>query len=168
MHLTRSRGFTLIELLVVIAIIGLLSSVVLASLNSARQKGRDARRIADIKQLQTALELYYDQNGTYPIATANTVATNLSGLAPTYIPVLPADTNTATPYAYESLTSAGAACNGAGVTCPSYMLRATLETNHQVLSTSLTGNFGSGAAGGAPAYINGCVHTSVWNYCVKP
>ena len=53
------RGFTLIELLVVIAIIGILASVVLASLNSARKKGRDARRVADIKQVQLALELYF-------------------------------------------------------------------------------------------------------------
>lgn len=59
------RGFTLIELLVVISIIGLLSSVVLASLNSARKKARDARRIADVKQIQLALELFYDKNGRY-------------------------------------------------------------------------------------------------------
>jgi type II secretion system protein G len=62
------RGFTLIELLVVIAIIGMLSSVVLASMNSARTKARDARRLADIKQFQTALEFYYNDNGSYPIS----------------------------------------------------------------------------------------------------
>ncbi len=62
-HTTRtSRGFTLIELLVVIAIISILSSVVLASLGSARQKGRDGRRVSDVKQIQLALELYYDTN----------------------------------------------------------------------------------------------------------
>lgn len=60
------KGFTLIELLVVIAIIGILSSVVLASMNSARKKSRDARRQQDLKGISTALELYYDQNGYYP------------------------------------------------------------------------------------------------------
>ena len=61
-----NRGFTLIELLVVIAIIGILSSVVLASLSSARKKSRDARRIADFHQIMLALELYNDAKGYYP------------------------------------------------------------------------------------------------------
>lgn len=59
-------GFTLIELLVVISIIGLLASVALVSLNSARAKARDARRIADKKQMITALNLYYSANNTWP------------------------------------------------------------------------------------------------------
>src|SRR3989344_3892996 len=66
--LCKSKGFTLIELLVVVAIIGLLSSVVLASLNSARAKGRDAKRMSDLHNISVALELYYDKFGTYQVA----------------------------------------------------------------------------------------------------
>lgn len=57
------RGFTLIELLVVIAIIGILSAVVLASLNSARTKGVDAAVKSNLATIQTQAELYYDDNG---------------------------------------------------------------------------------------------------------
>lgn len=64
--LAGRQGFTLIELLVVIAVIGILSSIVMASLNSARTKARDAKRQADIRQLQTAIQLYYDDYGTFP------------------------------------------------------------------------------------------------------
>jgi prepilin-type N-terminal cleavage/methylation domain-containing protein len=66
----KDRGFTLIELLVVIAIIGILASVILASLNTARAKARDARRVEDLGQIQVALEYYYDANGSYPIGGA--------------------------------------------------------------------------------------------------
>ena len=94
-HTAREAGFTLIELLVVIAIIGLLASIILASLNTARAKGRDARRIGDINQLRTALELYAsDHNGAYPPSpNANTasLSTDLAVLAPQYIPVIPKD-----------------------------------------------------------------------------
>ncbi|MDE1875001.1 MAG: type II secretion system protein [Patescibacteria group bacterium] len=63
-----AQGFTLIELLVVIAIIGLLSSIVLASLNTARMKARDTERKAQLKEIENALELYYDAYGVYPPA----------------------------------------------------------------------------------------------------
>jgi len=63
---SKTKGFTLIELLVVIAIIGLLSSVVVASLNTARAKARDAKRLSDMHQMQIALEFYYDSFGRYP------------------------------------------------------------------------------------------------------
>lgn len=89
-HRVWQDGFTLIELLVVIAIISLLSSLVLASLNSARVKARDVRRIADINQLRLALQLYYDNNNRYPVAEqtwwclGHTTATGCWGNPPQY------------------------------------------------------------------------------------
>lgn len=62
----HEKGFTLIELLVVIAIIGVLSSIVLVSLNVAREKARDATRKQDITQLRKVLEMYYSEHGEYP------------------------------------------------------------------------------------------------------
>jgi prepilin-type N-terminal cleavage/methylation domain-containing protein len=75
-----SKGFTLIELLVVIAIIAILSTVVMAGLNSARQKGRDAKRISDAKALQSGLELCYDNGVGYPSAGAQITITALLAL----------------------------------------------------------------------------------------
>ncbi len=63
---SKKRGFTLIELLVVIAIISLLASVVMASLNTARAKARDARRMQDIHQISNAIELYIAEYGSAP------------------------------------------------------------------------------------------------------
>lgn len=61
-----NRGFTLIELLVVISIIGLVSSVIITSIDSARVKGRDTQRIAQLNQFMRALEIYYSIHGAYP------------------------------------------------------------------------------------------------------
>jgi len=71
-----SKGFTLIELLVVIAIIGILSSVVLASLNTARSKGADAAVKTTMSQVRNQSSIYYDSHGnTY--GTANTCSTGM-------------------------------------------------------------------------------------------
>ncbi len=96
---SHRKGFTLIELLVVIAIIGVLASIVLASLNSARLKARDARRIADLNQIKTALNFYYDSNNAYPSVgswvSSRAAQPWLPGISPTYISSVPADpTNT--------------------------------------------------------------------------
>ena len=126
------RGFTLIELLVVIAIIGILSSVVLVSLNTARAKGRDARRISDIKQIQLALELYYDAHSNYPLAAENTT---LSSGNDNFISSVPKDPSTSAAYSYAALTS--------GDACASYHLGANLETTNSVLDSDADASAGS-------------------------
>lgn len=135
----EQRGFTLIELLVVIAIIGLLSSVVLSSLNSARQKSRDARRLSDLKQLQTALELIFDDTGPpeYPDALTSLSSGN-------YIPSIPTDPRTGSAYYYDNLTNADAACVIATGVCTSYVLGTNLEnSSHSSLSSDIDGTVGS-------------------------
>lgn len=99
--ISKKRGFTLIELLVVVAIIGLLSSIVLASLNSARIKARDTRRMSDLREMRKALEFYYDSNGLYPssgwikssddVWSDSVTAGTLANLLKPYIPLLPKD-----------------------------------------------------------------------------
>ena len=64
----QNKGFTLIEVLIVISIIGLLSAVTLIGLGGFRASGRDARRVADLRQIQNGLEVYYARNNSYPAA----------------------------------------------------------------------------------------------------
>ena len=148
----KNKGFTLIELLVVIAIIGILSSVVLASLNTARQKSRDAKRIADVKQLQLALELYFDNTKAYPDAA-------LTGLAPTYIPAIPVDPLNTGSYVYKYT---GISVNGS---CTSYHLGALLEnTGHTALSAKSNAGVNASLCTGGTDF-DGAV---VGMYDVKP
>jgi len=109
--LNRENGFTLIELLVVIAIIGILSSVVLASLNTARQKSRDARRVSDMKQIQLALELSFDSSGnSYPVQALGGVPASLA--TDGFIAVIPAEPS-AGRQAYQYIGTANDYCVGA-------------------------------------------------------
>lgn len=65
--MSNKKGFTLIEILIVVAIIGILASVVVVGLGPAQKKGRDSRRVSDLRSVQNALELYYGKNGNYPV-----------------------------------------------------------------------------------------------------
>lgn len=119
----KSRGFTLIELLVVIAIIGLLATLSVIGFENARAKSRDTKRKQDLRAMQKALELYYNDNGVYPItdlpnptwrgacAVYGSYPTSgptgyIPDLAPRYIGVLPLDprpiTNPNLCYLYRS------------------------------------------------------------------
>lgn len=140
----KKNAFTLIELLVVIAIIGVLLSIVMVSLSTARAKARDARRVSDIKNIQLALETYYNDNLKYP--------TTLAQLTPTYISPLPTDPlgrncglnssnayiTTGGNYCYTAanIASASTNCTASGAVVGRYHLAAVLE---------IAGNQGSGA-----------------------
>ena len=172
----RQKGFTLIELLVVISIIGLLSSIVLTSVNSARAKARDARRIADLNQIQTALEFFYDSQGRYPqspgaptwdghwqyfsncLESGNDCGFTVSGYASAMLKVPqdprddPATLSDADPTYYYAYPNA---CGTGQV----YRLAVYLETNIDALKSDLDGSF----------YNNngGCNDASVpYGYCI--
>jgi type II secretion system protein G len=133
-RVTHTRGFTLIELLVVIAIIGLLASIILASLNSARQRGRDARRIADIREIQNALELYDEACRSYP----NSLSTSANNNCPAgvtlggFLATIPTDPYSANSYLYTAF--------GSGAACTSYHLGAELELAQTLGSDTSTSN----------------------------
>ncbi len=134
-RLRTQKGFTLIELLVVISIIGLLSSSVLASLNSGRVKARDVRRLEDLRAVQHALELYHHSFGTYPqdtVSIGGTTSLNdlASVLVPDYLPILPKD-----PTRPDDATYGYRYCSS---TRESYMLLALLEQEDDFCSMTST------------------------------
>lgn len=154
----HKRGFTLIELLVVIAIIGLLASIVLAAVNPARKKSRDARRVTDLRQARIALELYYNavDPTSYPPVAAWADLT--AALAPTYIDSLPVDPINDSTYYYQFQATNGAAsplpCNVSP--CPSYVMEANTETNS--ISSGITGlKAGIQCSSGSSAPFHYCI-----------
>ena len=168
------RGFTLIELLVVIAIIGVLSSVVFASLNSARSKGRDTKRIQDMRQIQLALELFYDTYGQYPVtagaplwdghwqffSTCLETGAGCGFAISNYVPVIskvaqdpldnPATLSDSDPTYYYAWP---AACN----TGSAYRLAIYLENSSPVLNSDLDGSFSNN---------NGGCEDTLKGYCI--
>lgn len=102
------KGFTLIEILIVIAIIGILSSLIVVTINQARFKARDAVRIENARQIGLAMELYIDANETYPVFDADSCSASVSdcpGIYPVavgnYLQPIPADPVNAADYYYR-------------------------------------------------------------------
>lgn len=111
----KNKGFTLIELLVVIAIIGLLSTIVLVSLNSARNKAKDARIEADVSQVRTTAELYSSNNSnSYTGLAAYGDITTLMNDIITQNPTAAQSVNVTTD---GTAYAAGANLNGGGYIC---------------------------------------------------
>jgi len=132
----NKKGFTLIELLIVIAIIGLLSTLAVVALGSARVKARDSKRLADLKQVQTALELYYSENNSYPAGSGinlgddtnyclNSEGFKAKGCTNAYMPMVPTDPNTDVYYVYTAASS-------------TYSISASLEGNVNGLEGTIT------------------------------
>lgn len=93
----KPQGFTLVELLVVISIIGLLSTLAVVAFNNARAKSRDAQRVANLRAVANAMELYYNVNRRYACTTGTSVAActdlepYLSSIATMNDPIAPVD-----------------------------------------------------------------------------
>ncbi len=85
----KKKGFTLIELLVVIAIIGILATVSVIALQASRARARDSKRLADVKQLQSALALYKHDANTFPATASVTPGAVLSYGGTVYMATIP-------------------------------------------------------------------------------
>lgn len=99
----KQLGFTLVELLIVVAVIGILSALLTANFIGVRQRARDAQRKADLKQMQSSLELYRADQGAYPTAISNcgTSFKSPDCTSSTYMQKVPLDPG-GTAYTYSS------------------------------------------------------------------
>ena len=156
------KGFTLVELMVVIAIIALLTGIILVNLTGSKAKGRDAKRVSDLAQIQLAIEQYFDRCNQYPTAL-DTSKTDGCPTSPTaislgsFISKIPTDPSTNASYDYM-INSASAPTN--------YLMHTTLETSNSASQQSAPLPSLTGWSVGSGNTIATC-DTSL-NYCARP
>jgi general secretion pathway protein G len=105
MKLKRNAGFTIIEIAVVVSVIAIIASIILVSFGQVQKDSRDRERTADIMSLKYALDHYYRDNNEYPaVCAGDNSGCNVSlldpQLVPAYIPAIPTDPKSTTPYQY--------------------------------------------------------------------
>jgi|SRR3989344_5474436 len=102
----NKNGFTLIELLIVVAIVGVLASLLMVNFVGIRQRARDAQRKSDIRQIQSALEMYRADQGSYPTSLSS-CSSSLMGGSPeiTYMQKIPCDPLNTGKYVYTYSSS---------------------------------------------------------------
>lgn len=147
-------GFTLIEILIVVAIIGILASIALVGLGGTRSKARDAKRIAEVRQIQSALELYFNRCGWYPgpadcgatpplLTTADDLA-EWQGMA-----AILNDPDIGVTNVPDTDPSGGFYFYGSPAGGLSYVLGATLEGDNQSLREDVDGDINGVSCGAA-------------------
>ncbi|MDO9509745.1 MAG: prepilin-type N-terminal cleavage/methylation domain-containing protein [Candidatus Magasanikbacteria bacterium] len=130
----NKKGFTLIELLVVIAIIGLLSTLAVVALGNAREKARDSKRLSDVKQVQTALELYFNDNSAYPGGTGTLGETG-----------------------YETLSGAGFDATASGTTYMGQVPLSPIPGSYSYIGATTTYTINFSLEGSAGGFVVGSV-----------
>jgi len=165
--MNSNKGFTLIEILVVVAIIGVLASIVLVGLGGARRQGGDAKRIAELREVQTGLELYFTKCGFYPGGASGSACTTTdpvswadlqtaltgAGLGITAVPNDPAAPTKEYGYAVRSDRQA-------------YVLAASLSADNAALQNSYHGSLsGYTATGSFDCSATGAPN---YTYCIAP
>ena len=151
--INNKKGFTLIELLLVIVIIGILSAVTLSVINipGIRAKTRDSQRIADLKKIQTGLELYFADRRSYPSSTSWRVM-NSSVLPSDYLENIPKDPNGNTTVFSSCNTSSFAYSYKTNSSGALYVLVANMEVDsssyQKCSAVSNCGSLGCGSCSG--------------------